>query len=200
MGPQRSEPVEFAAGDTLWFYRFLPEFQNSAGWSLAYEVYTTAGAYVTNFSASPWNEGFEVSAPGFMADADPTVAYRLAGYVSNSTQSPGTTQTPLRHQVYSGNLRLTPNLVLQQTVDKCDFEPYERQQVKRLRATLLLLNQSYLEETDIQRVRVLREKREAMRTELCFWEERLHHWHNNQKVRNGLPDPTLIRPAFNFSF
>lgn len=198
MGPQRHEPLEFAAGDTLWFYRWFPEFQSAAGWSLSYNLFGCNGQYKTTFAASPVNDGFEVSVPSFGATLDPSIGYELAGYMSNTTLAPGTALKPLRHQVYSGKLKITPNLLTQNP--QSSFQSYAYQQVTSLRATLLALNQSYLTETDVQRVKMVREKREAMRTELAFWEEKLHHEANQAAIRNGQNDPTLISPVFKFSF
>ena len=114
--------------------------------------------------------------------------YILAGYAKNAN-------TGERHQIYRGELIVTENLDLGVAVD--DQTSFEEQMVVLLRAKCLRLAQNELIETDVNRVKIVREERTKARTELNFWEERWNWYRKQQAVANGRPNPNMIMPAFN---
>jgi len=190
MDIQRREPINFAAGDTLLFQRHLVEFYARDGWSLTYEVFEASGQPVTSFVSTTATDGSSdhyVNVPNFLQYNQPG-EYILAGYAKNSN-------TDERHQIYRSELILSENLVLGVAVD--DQTSFEEQMVVLLRAKCLRLAQNELTETDVNRVKIVREERTKARTELNFWEERWNWYRKQQAVANGRPNPNMIMPAFN---
>jgi hypothetical protein len=190
MDIQRREPINFAAGDTLLFQRHLVEFYARDGWSLTYEIFESAGQPVTTFASTTATDGSSdhyVNIPNFLQYNQPG-EYILAGYAKNAN-------TGERHQIYRGELIVTENLDLGVAVD--DQTSFEEQMVVLLRAKCLRLAQNELIETDVNRVKIVREERTKARTELNFWEERWNWYRKQQAVANGRPNPNMIMPAFN---
>jgi hypothetical protein len=188
---QPREPIVFAIGDSLYFSRWLPEFLPANGYYLHYELLSATGQVQVGFNSTPQGNLHLIQIDNFANGLDPEQYYILAGYAINPNGQGGGQE---RHQIYRGGLQLTPNLADGVGVD--DQTPYEEQQVKKLRCIVDKLNNSYLKETDIARVRIIREEREKMRTELCFWEERLQFRKNQEIARNGGPSQSIVRPVF----
>lgn len=191
------EPDVFQAGDSLYFHRWIPEFPSNAGWTLQYELLTVDGAVkiplgAGGLSATALNGGFLIQIDNFGAALEPG-EYILAGYIFSPAGADPLGGTS-RQAIYREPLLLTPNMGAD--VAAPTQKTYAQQQVESLQTVALALNQSYLLETDLNRVRILREKRDDVRAQLNYWEERRANELNIENIRNGGPDRTNIRPFF----
>jgi hypothetical protein len=187
------EPQQFAAGDSLYFRRFIPEFPPGQGYFLSYELLTEAGQPAFGPFLSVDNNGAHlIEIDGFAANQPPG-NYILAGYAFSP---PGADALggQSRQQVYKGNLLLTPNLANQQAVP-CQ-KSFNQKMVEQWEETYAALSQAWLVETDINRVRILRMKHAEAWTELAKWREIYANELNRKGIRNGLPDQSRIRPNF----
>jgi hypothetical protein len=187
---QRREPIVFAAGDSLIFRRHLPEFPSAAGWSLIYYLFARNGQPTgITFTSTPVTG----TVSDYLMDVDdfaatkPAGDYVLAGYALNATTSE-------QHQIYRASLILTENLSLGKPVK--DQVSFEQEMVTELQDGLRRLYKNELQETDVQRVRLIKVRRIELRTELNFWEERLAHRKKLEQIRNTGRNPNSIGPAF----
>lgn len=208
---QNREPEEFQIGDSLYFVRYLPEFppvvgsQNQQAYTLNYSLYTDAGAFCLSFVSTPGPGEYTQQvlidqfgiAPnqathGIVATLDVGL-YVLVGTAVGPANggAGGGTET---HEIYRGKMRLTPNFAANQPVDSQEW--YEQKMVKQYQCLLQQLAVTYVNESDIQKVKLVREKQVAIRTELNFWEERLRWRKMAEDARNGRPNPALIRAGF----
>jgi hypothetical protein len=194
---QQHEPITFCIGDSLWFCRFLPEMSPQQGWWLEYILLDQNGAVLVPLFKSIAQDQNENDAshiiqvnpfPPVAAQAKPGLC-TLAGWATNGTY---------RHEIYSGTLTLLPNFATGGAFGS--QIPYELQNVLILRATYQTLCRNAIKTSDVQRMQFIREDREKIRTEMCFAEEKYQNYLNQKAVKNGQPDPTLIRPVFNFGF
>lgn len=211
MDIENREPEEFQIGDSLYFVRYLPEFpptvngQNQQAYVLKYSLYTDAGAFCLAFTSQPGpgeytqqvlidNFGVAPNAltPGIVETLDVGL-YVLVGTAIGPANggAGGGTET---HEIYRGKLKLTPNFAANQPVDNQEWE--EQKMVKMYQCLLTALAKTYVNESDIQKVKLVREKQVAIRTELNFWEERLRWRKMAEDARNGRPNPALIRAGF----
>lgn len=186
---QRREPDVFACGDTMLFCKHLFDFPASQGWFLQYNLITEAGQPAAEFVSAADGDDHKIDVPAFAAALDPVPKYILFGYAINNTANPVE-----RHQIYRAELVLQANAGAGQAVD--DETPFDEKMIAKLEAGLLRLAENELNETDIQRVRVLRIKRVEQRTELCFWQEKRNHRQRQELIRNGGPNRSRIQPIF----
>lgn len=180
-----------AAGDSLYFRKCFPEYPAGQGYSLLYELVTAAGAPALSFTSTASGNDHLVEIDNFAATLDTSADYLLVGYVVNPAGVGGGTE---RHEIYRGFLLLTPNLA--SGVPVPNQEPIEKRYVKLLREGLERLYTNELQETDIERTKVIRVKRAELRMELNFWEERLAWKLNEIAVRNGRPNGNEVRNVY----
>jgi hypothetical protein len=188
---QSSEPQRFSAGDSLYFIRDLPQYPAESGWYLQYELLTLTGAPVVEFRSVPQNDLHLVEIDNFAETFDTTVPYILAGYAVNPAGAGGGAE---RHQIYSGRLVLTPDLASGATAP--DETPFELKMVRTWECTVQKLAATYVNESDIAGVRLMRIKQKEASDQLFTWQEKYNHLKKVQDARNGRPDPSLVRPVF----
>jgi hypothetical protein len=188
--------VVFAAGDSLYFQRFIPEFPAEQGYYLQYGLLKVTGEVVIaigpTIQSTSIGNVFVIRVDGFAA-ALPPGQYVLAGYCF-SPPNDDVLGGQSREQIYRDNLTLTANLASAQPQN--NLQSYNAKMVCQLRETMAVLNQSYVNETDINRVRVLREKRREIFDQLAIFEERLANEMNLDGIKNGQADRSVVRPVF----
>lgn len=180
------EPVAFAAGDTLAFQRYLRDFLPGDGWSLHYEVRGEDGEAELQFDSEAAGSLHQVAVDDFAADLEPD-SYVLVGFAVNGEE---------RHRIYYGELQIGANLGTGASV-AAPQKTFAQQMVEKLQTGLSRLYDSELQETDVQRTRIIRVKREELRKELNFWEERVNYERKQQMIANGQGNPNAIAPRFN---
>jgi hypothetical protein len=182
---QHREPIVIAAGDSLIFRRRLPEFPAAAGWSLTYSLFASNGqATDVSIDSTPVTGtvyDYLMTENNFAATL-PAGIYVLVGYAENNNGE--------KHQIYRANLTLTENLSAGKPVKNLLW--FEQQMVNDLQESLRRSVRNELQETDVQRVRILRKRTVEIRTELAFWEERLHHRQQMEQMRNTGRNPNSI--------
>lgn len=185
-------PRLFCAGDALYYVMCIPEMAPENGWFLESVLYAENGNIAVPLFRSvenlnnPNNASHEFQVNPFAETLEPG-NYTLVNWATNGTY---------RHEVYRGLMVLTPDFANGEAMG--DQTPYELKMVRTLRSTYQALCQNPISTSDVQRMRFEREKREAIRTELCFWEERYANYLRVQQMRNGGPDTTQVRVAFGF--
>ncbi len=208
---ENREPIEFQIGDSLYFTRNIPEFppvDSSTGqpnYVLKYALYTDAGAFCLSFVSVPGPGQYEqmilidnfgiapnAMTPGIVETLDVGL-YVLIGTAVGPANggAGGGTET---HEIYRGKIKLTPNFLAQNAVDSQEWE--EQKMVRMYRGLLCALAKTYVNESDIQKVKLVREKQKDIRTELNFWEERLRWRQMAEDAQNGRPNPANIRSVF----
>lgn len=205
------EPLEFEIGDSLYFIRCLPEFPpvigagNTQAYYLKYSLYSDAGAFQLSFVSVPGpgqNEqmvlidSFGISPNALTTGIQQTLTpglYVLTGVAIGQPNAGygGGTET---HEIYRGKLKMLPNFNAGAMINNQEWE--EQKMVRMYRSSLCALAKTYVNESDIQKVKLVREKQKEIRTELCFWEERLRWRQMAEDARNGRPDPSQIRASF----
>ena len=194
MVPLNQEPVVFAIGDSLWYTRWLPEYSTADGWYLEYELTAENGNQALPLFRSvvkpgaPNGASHEIQINNFGVNPPLDAGlYTLVGYAANGE---------FRHLIYKGILTLIPNFALAQP--QGNQVPFTLQMVRLYQAAVTRLAQHEIIESDMQRMKIVRESREAISKELFKWEERHNHFMRQQALRNGGPDPSIIRPVFDF--
>ena len=187
------EPILIAAGDTVCWSRYLENWLPSAGWYILGEVrgIDQATAPAIEFRSTPdsTNTVHQIQLAAATTALWGPGESILVEYVVNDGLA-------VRHLLYQNNLRIEPNLGT--AANSVDVRTEAQKMVADLYATLHALNKHALLETDIQKVRMLREKREAIRTELNYWETRRANELAVENAIAGRPSGTRIRPVFNF--
>ncbi len=185
------EPLLFAIGDTLAWCRFLPDYQPVNGWSLFYEIRGgAAGDANIQFAATvPANSSnFQVQVLPAVTAAWLAGDYVLVGYVTGVENG-----VAARHQVYYGPLTLTPNLG-----DSGSDAPttHEQRMIPLLETALEQLAVHVLQETDIEKTRLMRVKREELTKQLAWNRTVRANQIAQENVRNGKRSGRTITPKF----
>jgi hypothetical protein len=178
----RTPPARFAAGDTLWFVQYFPDYLPANGWSLKYVLTNLAGIEQVNVVSVPTEtgDGHLIQQAAF-AEALDVGDYILAGYAINAANN-------YRHQIYYAPLKLTPDLA-----DGLASKPiatYAQRMIAMLEEKLLEMESQSLQETDLQRSRILQENRDKALNRLQYWYEKRFNEIQHDLVRNGQPSGT----------
>jgi hypothetical protein len=185
------EPILIAAGDTACWSRYLPNWLPSAGWYVLGEVrgHDQPTGPAISFKSAPDATGtvHEIKLAAATTATWAAGESSLVEYAVNDALAQ-------RHLLYQNNLRIEPNLGT--GTNQVDVETFAQRMIRTLQATLLELVQHAMKETDIQKVRVLREDRKAIRYELAYWEEKRREEIGLENVLSGRPSGRKITPIF----
>ena len=211
MDIEAREPQEFQIGDSLYFIRQLPEFPpivgNQAGQSyyLKYSLYSDQGAFMLSFVSVPGPgenlqmvliDSFGIApnalTPGIQASLDVGL-YVLVGTAIGQAGmgAGGGTET---HEVYRDKLKLTPNFNAGLPIDSQEGD--DMKHYREADCLLCQLMKTYVVESDIQKVKLVREKSPIIRTERNFWKEAVRNRKMQEDCQNGRPNPAVIRTVF----
>lgn len=184
------EPLNFAAGDTLIFEKFLHGYLPADGWSIAGTVTDPNSAkavanYVSTQSTTD-PDSHAVNVPNFAA-AVPQGEYILSEEVINAT-------TGEKHQIYYGGLVIGPDLNDQTAT--APILTFAQQMINALQAALLAMASDTLIETDVQRNRFRKITEEDKRRQLFIWEERRMNEVNKEGIANGRRNTNDFEPVF----
>ena len=182
---QSREPELFSAGDTLLFAKYLPKYLPSDGWSVEYQLTDEGGVLRATALSTADNDMHKVLEDDFAASCD-AGDYILTGYAIKDAE---------RHQIYYGELTLTPDFASGSAQPPQKTEAQEM--IETIRASLKDLYSSPLEETDVQGSRFRMAKAESLRNELAFWKEVRNNEIQQARARAGLPPGNVITPIFN---
>lgn len=190
MAVDNREPITFAQGDTLAFEKSLPDYLPSNGWSLLYEIRSgqqpTAPAIQFTSTPDATNSLHEITVlPAVTANWLPDDAV-LVGYAVNVSGE--------RHQVYYGQLTITPNLG---TADnQVDVTTHAQRMIPLLEAQLEKLALHVMSETNIQQVQILREKRMELEKQLAWNKQLRANEVAIENAKNGRANGNNIKPNF----
>lgn len=175
------EPEVFAAGDSLIFQRYLPDYLPSEGWELEYTLTDGAGVVRAEVTSTDSNDYHLVDQDGFAAGLA-AARYVLAGFATKDAE---------RHQIYYGEFTLTADLTANAAAD---ITTHAQRMVGLLEASLERLAAHELSETDVERSKIVRAKRQEILDQLKYYRE-LRAWEIKQEnIRNGRPSGALIAP------
>lgn len=189
---QRREPETFAAGDTLLFERYFPEYPAGQGWYLlgvltdlnGNEV--AAGAYQSVAS----NDAHQVNVQAYcqgVVEGD----YILAEYAVLAANNPNGLPAE-RHQVYRAVLTLSSDLA-----DGLASVPqitFSQQMINQLQQTLLTLAGRINQETEMERSRFVMQQMDKVRGELAYWKEIRNNEVQVDRAKNGQPPGNVAIP------
>lgn len=188
MGPTppiiRREPQIFAAGDSLIFDRYLPDYLPSAGWSIVGTVSlpTANGATkVWQYTSTPdaTNSIHQINVNGFMA-AKPEGKYILS---EDLVCSPTGVSPNQRSQIYYDELIITADFADgDATVNPLSFA---EQQLAQVEEQIAAISQSIVDETDIQRTRIIYKKIEVLDLQRRKYLEEIANQRNLKGIRSG---------------
>jgi hypothetical protein len=189
MSEMLREPLTFAVGDTLCFKRFLRDYLPINGWSLTYEIRLGNGGD----NAIAFNSAPDVSNTCHVltVTADITAGWLpgdcvLAGYAVNGAA---------RHQIYIGELTLTPNL--DTGANDVDLTTHAQRMIPLLEKALEQMALHSIQDSDIQQVEIRRAKRMDLEKQLALNKEIRRNEIAVENVRNGRPSGDRIVPQFN---
>lgn len=189
---ENREPILFTQGDTLCFDKYLPHYLPSDGWQLLYEIRSanqpTNPAIEFQSTPDPTNTFHEINvAEGVTATWLAGDAI-MVGFAVNAGKNE-------RHQIYYNALSITPNLGT--GVNNVDVSTHAQRMIPLLEKALEELAQHTMNETDIEKVRIMREKRMDFEKQLA-WNKQLRA--NEIAIENvaaGRPSGNKIVPVFN---
>lgn len=189
---QDHEPVVFTSGDSLWFHRHLPEMPAEQGWFLEYTLIQENGnvavpVFRSVLNANNPNQASHEMQVTIFGEALSPGPYVFIGFATNGTY---------RHQIYRGEMAIIPDPTSGDALG--DQRPYWYIVLQTLQATYLRMCSHAIVTSDVQRMRFEREKRADLEMRIRFAEEKCADWLAKQKIRNGMPDPSLIRASFNW--
>ena len=122
--------------------------------------------------------------------------YVLAGEVINAAGNVGLNiPAGERHQFYYGEFLVTPNL--QTGANDANVKTFHEQMIELIECQLLQLAKNPIQNSDIQGVRIQREKRMDLERQLGYHKEMRNSEQAIQNVNNGKPSGNKIRPAMN---
>lgn len=181
---QWREPDTFAAGDTLKFQRYLPDYLPSAGWSLVYTLHAVNGDIAATFNSSDDGDYHAIEEDNFCAAAD-AGEYVLTGYAVKAAE---------RYRIYYGELTVAADLGTGAATPP--EQTFAQKALSKVEEQILALTSHALAETDVQRSRFTWAKREElMKVRRELREERAAEL-RQQNARNGRGDSSVIRPKF----
>ena len=185
------EPLLFAQGDSLIFQRSLPDYLPSNGWSLLYEIRSSDQSTIPaiQFTSTPdaTNTLHEINVlPAVTALWLPGENV-LVGYVVNVSGE--------RHQIYYAALEIVANLGT--TANTVDVTTHAQRMIPLIEAALEKLAIHSMNETNIQHVQILREKRMDLEKQLGYNKEIRANEIAQENIRNGRPGGNSIKPQFN---
>lgn len=191
---QTREPELFASGDSLVFQRYLPGYRPADGWSLHYTVTAPDGALLAAVSSTANGDWHVVEEDNFLATVDAAypfpVAAVLAGYAINGDA---------RHQIYYGQLTLTPNLGDGTDDTAAAGEPVKteaQQMLETLRAALLDAYKVVYQEVNLSGSKVVWANITKLREELAYWKEVRRNEVAMERARAGRPTGMQSVPVF----
>lgn len=185
------EPEIFAAGDTLWFEKYLADYLPSAGWALQYVVTNLAGEQLANVVSTASDSDatrHKIFADDFLAAVDKSDCI-LTGYRFNGT-------TGERFRIYQEVLEVDPNYG-GGTVSQPQ-QTTAQKMIEALETSLLDLYKTRFAETDVQRNRFKLQDQNKVLQDLKYWRE-VRDWEiRQQQLRNGHAATNDMRPVLRF--
>lgn len=182
------EPIYLAAGDTLSFQRFFPDYLPQNGWSLTYEI--RGGGQAIEFSSSADETGHVVTvAESVTAEWTPGNV-TLAGYAVNAGASE-------RHQIYLAPLTIGTDLQTAAADD--DTQTLAQKMIATLGDVILKKAGGDLLESQFGETRFKFMTMVEMRTELAYWKEMRRNEIALARARNGMPNGMTTLPVMNFA-
>ena len=191
------EPINFAAGDSLVFQRYLPSYLPADGWVLHYVLTDNQGQAVANFTSTTStidSTCHAISAVGFAASLD-SGDYYLSGVAINAAgNSAKNIVVGERHTFYEGDLTLGDDL--QDGLASQTQLTYTQQVLIKLQAQMLSLTDDLIQESDVQRTRFVKQKMKDVSDLIDQYTERRNNEINQENVKNGRGNANDLRPMF----
>ena len=183
------EPQTFAIGDTLTWTKTLADYLPADGWSLAYEIRGGAnGDVAVQFASSVTN------VTDHLISVLPAVTglwipgyFVLAGFAVNVSGE--------RHQIYIGQLTLTPNLG--NAANDSDVTTHCQRMIKLIEQQLEILAAHSIQDSNVEQTEIRRVKRKELEEQLAWNKELRRSEIAQQNAANGLPNGNKISPSFN---
>lgn len=182
------EPIYIAAGDTISFRRFLPDYSAVNGWQLVYEIRGNGQAIEFSSSADESEHVVTVS-ESVTAEWTPGNV-TLAGYAVNVTASE-------RHQIYLAPLKIGTDL--QTAAANADTKTLAQKMIVQLGEVILKKADGDLLESQFGETRFKFMTMKEMRDELAYWKELRRNEIALARARNGMPTGMKIIPRMNIT-
>jgi hypothetical protein len=186
------EPELFAAGDTLLFQRYLPDYLPANGWFIKYTLTnpnTGLAAATFNTVVNPVDATAHLANVAAFARALAPGDYLLVGRVQNTSNA-----ITEQHQVYYGALTLQPDLADGGATAPVLTEAQEM--ITLLRDTLKQLYALQFAETEVQRNRFKLQDQQKVLEDLKYWKEVRFNEIAQERVRNGQASGMISVPVF----
>lgn len=184
--PPRREPEIFAAGDNLWFVRFLPFYFPANGWQLTYVLTDLNGNEISTVNSVANGDAHEIKQAAFASGIE-AGQYVFAGYAVNAGEG-------FRHQIYYDQFILTPNLAAG-TADK-PISTHAQRMIEKLECQLEYMTTHVLTMTEQNRTRFEMVTRPQLMQQLREYKEIRHNEIQNERARNGRLPQNVIQPFF----
>ena len=184
------EPEIFAAGDTLVFQRYLPDYLPDDGWSLHYVLTDpVGGVQLLTFDSATSADDETVHAVNVanFAATIPQGDYILTGQVVNAT-------TGEKHQIYYAELSLQPDLAAGTAGGP--ILTTAQKMIQSLESILADLYKQKFQETDVQRSRFVAKKTSEVLKDLQYWYEKRANEVNLEAIRGGGGNMNDFTPIF----
>lgn len=183
------EPEIFAAGDSLAFQRYLPNYLPSDGWSLHYTLTDpNAGVALTGFNSTVSTTDatcHSVSVNNFAADIAQG-DYILTGEAVNISGE--------KNQIYYAELTIRPNL--DGGMAGAPILTTAQKMIAILEKSLADLYVQKFQETDVQRNKFVMQKQTEVLANLQYWYEKRMNEVAMERMRNGRSNPNDLMPVF----
>jgi hypothetical protein len=192
---ERREPEIFAAGDTLSFERYWPEYPASQGWFLEGVLTNLSGQIqpLSAFQSVADIDSHEVVVQNY-ADALPEGDYILAEYVvlpaGNVNGYPAA-----RHEVYRKVFKLNADLA--NGLASKPLKTMAQQMIETIQGTLQDLYGRRLKETDQERTHFVLQEIDKMEASLFKWQEKRNNEVQFERARAGEPPGNVALPMIN---
>lgn len=181
------EPIEFTAGDTLAFMRYLPDFLPSDGWSLLYVL--RGDSADTQFTSTTSGSSHAISVSKDTTATWAPGEYILIGYAVKSTTE--------RHQIYYGQLQLNANFPATQGDEP--VKTFAQKMVEALETELLARAEGGgmgLVSSQIGETRFQYQTEEEIRSAHGYWVMVRNNEIKIQRAKAGLPTGDRIKSTF----
>lgn len=185
------EPEIFAAGDTLWFEKYLPELDPANGWALTYTVTNEAGNMVVQVQSVPVGNRHKIYANAFLA-AQQAGNYVLSGeaiMAPNANAPQG-----YEHQIYYGPLKVSPDL--EAGAANQDMRTRAQKKLAQAEKAYDAAQQDYFQLTEVQRNRFEKQKLEDLLNQIKYWQEVRFNEIQMERARSGRPTGLQAAPLF----
>lgn len=188
MGQQWREPIQITQGDTICFFRNLPLYPASQGWSLLYSM--RGGAQAIEFVSTPVGDSHQMIVAAAVTETWLPAYYELVGFAVNAGNAE-------RKTFYTGQLLVAPDL--SNEPGDADNRTHAQRMISYCEAQLEILAQSSLDKTNVEGTEIQRVQRMSYLELRNKYKRERQGEVDRERAQSGQPSRRKIKSVFSIT-